>query len=122
MQLLVPTLLVALPLTLAPTAAGQAEALVGVWDMATEFQGQQIPATMTIELEDGELVGTWASQGGEMAIVDLVLDGSSISFGRRMGADGPMLRFDGTLDGDAIEGKFVTGQGELPCTGQRRES
>ena len=122
MALLIQTLLVALPLALVPGGAGQADALVGVWDMSTEFQGQQIPATMTVELLDGELVGIWASQGGEMAMVDIVVEGNAISFGRRMGTDGPMLRFEGTLDGDAIEGKFVTEQGELRCTGRRRDS
>ena len=97
------------------------KAVIGTWDMETEFQGQQMPAVMTISMEDGELAGVWASQGMEMVMTNIVVDGNKLTFQRTMGEGGMVMNFDGTVDGDTITGKWVTGMGELPCAGKRRK-
>ena len=97
------------------------EAVVGAWDMETEFQGQQMPATMTISVEDGELAGVWASQGMEMAMTNILVDGDKLSFQRTMGDGGMVMTFEGTVDGDVISGVWVTEMGELACSGSRRK-
>ncbi len=97
------------------------EAFLGTWDMETEFQGQQMLAVMTISMEDGELAGVWASQGMEMVMTNIVVDGDNLTFQRTMGDGGMVMDFDGTVDGDTITGKWITGMGELPCAGNRRE-
>lgn len=103
-------------------AAGQqgAEAIVGEWEMVTEFQGQQIAATMTITLEDGELVGTWASMGQEIPMREIKVDGKTLTFNREMGQGGATLSFEGTVEGDEITGKWVSEMGELPVSGKRK--
>ncbi len=97
------------------------EAVLGTWDMETEFQGEQMPATMTISMEDGELAGVWVSQGMEMKMTNILVDGSKLSFQRTMGQGGMVMTFEGTVEGDTISGKWITGMGELPCSGSRRE-
>ena len=97
------------------------EAVVGAWDMETEFQGQQMPATMTISMEEGELAGVWASQGMEMVMTNILVDGEKLSFERTMGQGGAVMTFEGTVDGDTISGKWVTEMGELACSGRRKE-
>jgi len=97
------------------------KAVLGTWDMETEFQGQQMPAVMTISVEDGELAGVWASQGMEMVMGNIVVEGNKLSFVRTMGDGGMEMSFEGTVDGDTISGRWVTGMGELPCAGKRRE-
>ena len=104
-------------------AAGAAEAMVGTWKMSTEFQGQRIPATMVLELTDGELTGVWRSQGGEMKLMEIELAGETLRFARTMGSTGPKLQFEGIVDGDAIEGTFESPMGgSYPCRGERAAS
>jgi hypothetical protein len=111
----------------APGIAGAArqddaeKAVLGAWEMATEFQGQQMPAVMTISMEDGELTGVWASQGMEMVMTNIAVDGNKLTFQRTMGEGGMVMNFDGVVEGDTITGKWITGMGELPCSGKRRE-
>ncbi len=120
MVLMFPALAIAAAPGGLPQSAAE-EAVLGTWDMETEFQGDQMPATMTISMEDGELAGVWASQGMEMKMTNILVDGSKLSFERTMGDGGMVMSFDGTVDGDTISGKWITGMGELPCAGKRRE-
>jgi hypothetical protein len=97
------------------------EAVLGTWDMETEFQGQQMPAVMTITMEDGELTGVWASQGMEMKMTNILVIGSKLSFERTMGDGGMVMTFDGTVEGDTISGKWITDMGEHASSGERRK-
>lgn len=99
-----------------------AAAVIGSWEMETEFQGNKISATMSLKLDDGHLVGTWASQGGEMKMATIALVGDTLSFQRSMGADGPSLSFTGTVKDDKIAGMYKTQFGELKCAGTRKKS
>ena len=85
--------------------------------MATEFNGQTMDAVMTLKMVDGTLTGIWESQGMEMELEDLTIDGNKISFSRSVGEQS--LDFKGTIDGNAITGKYTGAFGELNCTGKR---
>ena len=87
--------------------------------METSFQGQAIPATMVIAEDGGRLTGSWHSQGMEMELTDLEVKGSSIRFSRTMGAGGSAMQFEGTIEGDTIEGAFSFQGQKLECSGQR---
>ena len=101
------------------SSARYAHAL-GSWEMKTALGGSFIEATMTLTIEDGKLTGVWASQGGEMKMSDIKLDGNTLSFTRTMGPGGSPLAFKGEIDGDKIEGKYTHKEmGELKCTGKR---
>jgi hypothetical protein len=97
------------------------DAVLGTWDMETEFQGGQMPAVMTISMEDGEFAGVWASQGMEMKMTNILVIGSKLSFERTMGDGGTVMTFDGMVEGDTISGKWITDMGELACSGERRK-
>ncbi len=99
-----------------------AAAVIGSWEMKTEFQGGQIPATMSLKLDNEQLVGTWASQGSEMKMTAITLDGDKITFNRSMGQGGPSLAFTGTVNGKRIVGKFNSMMGDLKCAGTRKRS
>jgi hypothetical protein len=91
-------------------------AVLGDWDMGTEFQGQTIEAVMTLSQVNGVLEGRWISQGREMVLMDVKLDGDRLTFRRDMGN---VLVFEGTVDGDEITGVYTGPFGELKCTGRR---
>ena len=102
---------------------GDHPTVVGEWNMVTQFQGQEIPATMRISVEDDKLVGVWISQGGEMELTDLTLEGDKLTFSRTMGRGGQALEFEGTVEGDEIKGEYASPMGgALVCTGTRAET
>jgi len=97
------------------------DAIVGDWDMETEFQGEVYPAVMTLSVEDGKLIGVWASMGQEMEMTDLKFDGKNLSFKREMGQGGSTINFEGVVNGDEITGKYASPMGDdLVCTGKRK--
>jgi len=90
--------------------------VLGDWDMGTAFQGQTIEAVMTLSAVNGTLEGRWISQGREMELLDVAIDGDRLTFKRDMGT---VLTFEGTVHGDEITGVYTGPFGELQCTGQR---
>ena len=86
--------------------------------MVPHFNGQAIPATLVIEPSEGKLAGTWKSQGMEMELTGLAVAENVIRFERTMGPGGASMAFEGTLDGDTLDGAFEYGR-ELECTGKR---
>jgi hypothetical protein len=97
-----------------------AAAVLGTWEMETDFQGRSIPAVMTIARDaDGTLTGTWSSMGREMAMSRIAFKDGVLSFERRMG-DGPVLEFTGRVKDDAIEGSWRSEMGNFDCGGRRK--
>ena len=94
------------------------ERVAGTWNMNTEFGGGLVPATLKLAWTNGEFQGTWQSQGQEMPVTGLEVDGPDVSFQRPMGA-GRLLTFEGKLDGEKLEGHFKMGGRKLPCRGER---
>lgn len=98
-----------------------AEALIGEWEMVTQFQGQEIPATMVVSLEDDGYVGVWRSMGEEMPMTNIKVEGNKLTFNRTMGVGGAELTFEGTIEGDTITGKWLSDMGgEYVCTGKKK--
>lgn len=99
------------------------DTIIGDWEMETEFQGDIIPAVMTLSVEDGKLTGVWVSMDQEMEMIDLKFDGKKLSFKREMGQGGDTINFEGLVNGDEISGKYISPMGgEYECTGHRKES
>jgi hypothetical protein len=99
----------------------RADMLIGQWEMKTNMGGRSIAAVMTLSREDGQFVGVWESMGREMKMVDIEVDGNTLSFNRSMGG-GMSLEFVGEFDGDEIKGTYSTPMGELTSTGHKSES
>ena len=101
--------------------ASSGKALLGAWEMKTAFQGEFIPATMTLKLEEGKLTGVWSSQGMEMPMTDIVFKKGTLRFKRTMGPGGASLAFEGTVEGDKISGQYTGPMGELESNGERKK-
>lgn len=111
-------LLLAMPLGAALAQGGPQ----GVW------QGVLGPGTLELEIfvtfqgEDDGLVGTIniPAQGGfDVPLENIVLDGADIGFSIAATPGAP--RFEGTLDGDAIEGMFTQSGQAFPFSLARSE-
>jgi len=108
--------------SLAHQAGKKYDAIVGDWEMETEFQGQLIPATMTLSVKEGKLTGVWVSQNQEMELTELKFDGKKLTFDRTMGQGGQTISFEGTVEGDKIAGKYVSPMADLKCSGKRKKN
>jgi len=93
-------------------------AVLGSWEMNSSFNGQEIPATLSLTLGESGARGVWESMGREMQISDLRFDGTTLTFVRSMGGNGE-LTFTGKVDGDSISGMQSGAMGEIPCKGVR---
>lgn len=102
-------------------AHGTTAPMLGNWKMSTEFQGGHIPAMMALTMKDGKLTGTWSSQGMDMPMKEIEVNGKTLKFKRQMGDDGPALVFEGTLNGSKIEGTYTGQFGQLKTTGTRTD-
>ena len=129
LSLLIPVFLLSLPSVgnsrySFPDQEKQAyDAIIGDWEMETEFQGSMIPALMTLSVKEGKLAGVWVSMDQEMDMIDLEFDGNKLSFKRTMGEGGDTIDFEGIVEGDEISGKYLSPMGgEYKCTGQRKGS
>ena len=78
-----------------------------------------MPATLTLSVKDGELIGVWSSRGYETKLANLKLEGDRISFQRTI-PGGAELRFEGTISGDLINGTTTGPFGELESNGRRK--
>ena len=101
--------------------ASSGKELLGAWEMKTAFQGEFIPATMTLKFEEGKLTGVWASQVMEMPMTDIVFKKGKLRFKRTMGPGGASLAFEGTVTGGKISGKYTGTMGDLESSGQRKK-
>ncbi|MEX2015869.1 MAG: hypothetical protein WD873_04460 [Candidatus Hydrogenedentales bacterium] len=92
---------------------------VGKWDVILDFQGREVPVTLTIaETEDG---GMWSSQRGESALEGVSVADGTISFQRKMERDGQEIVLDHTarIEDGKLVGAVVSPMGEMPFTGTR---
>jgi hypothetical protein len=111
-------ILLLLALIPAPALAS-GDAVLGPWSMTTQLGEREIPATMTLSRgDDGELHGQWTSQGREMELTNITVEGDRIRFDREI-PGGTVLHFEGTLSEEAIAGVWNGPFGEAPCSGER---
>ena len=100
--------------------ASAAEGPVGQWDLQVDAQGQAMDATLDIKEADGALTGTIASDLGEYPVTDVTFEGGVLKFTLDMSDQGFTLAFEGTIEGDKIEGNFNSPDiGDIPASGMR---
>lgn len=97
--------------------------LAGRWDGALEVMGQDVPLTIELEEENGELVGR--TQSDELPSTDLQnvqLDGPNLTFTLPVEEMGGEARFDATIVGDRMRGSgsITSPQGDFPFSFQFR--
>mgnify|MGYP000462919371 CR=1 FL=1 len=113
--------------------------VVGTWATVADTQMGKFEATMTVaetdggysvDIVDAPMPPPPGAPGGpesapppmESEISDVVVDGSSFSFKRKLTTpQGPMeLTYTGTVDGDALTGEANSDFGAIPITGTRQ--
>ncbi len=104
---------------LAGCASGPPPA-VGMWGVNMDTPLGSIPVTLTLN-EDG--TGSMAAANlGEAPVSDVVYDGPNVSFTAEIDAQGQsvMLDFNGSVEGDALEGTFGSDFGDMSVSGTRQ--
>ena len=99
------------------TAAAAENPFEGSWAMVTTMGDREIPATMVLTFDGETPGGVWRSQGMEMTLSEIEIDGDSIRFDRMV--QGNRLSFSGKLAGDTISGDWSGAFGDLGCRGTR---
>ena len=109
-------------LVLALPAMADHHVTLGEWSMVMDFQGQEVPGTMTItEADGGGIAGVWTDDGGDTELVDVTFEGGTLTFTRSVDYQGDTfdIEYSGTIDGDSITGAFTTPAGDLETSGTR---
>jgi hypothetical protein len=102
----------------ATTQPAPASPLAGEWEMETDFNGQAIPATMIVSVDErGSLRGIWRTQGRDIEMRNVVLKDDRLTFERE--GPGGDVKFVGRVRGDRVEGEWDTSMGAFTCRGQR---
>lgn len=95
---------------------------LGDWSMVMDFQGQDVPGTLTItEADGGGIAGKWTADGESTDLRDVKFEGGTLSFVRSVNYQGSEfdITYSGTIDGDSITGAFSTPAGDLETNGTR---
>lgn len=92
----------------APAAAGAAADLEGTYDTVVIADGQgELPLTLMIKNDGGKLK-TEVSNGGELNIVDIKVDGENVTLTATYSGNGPIM-LPGKRTGDQMGGKWEFG-------------
>jgi hypothetical protein len=95
-----------------------AQDITGEWDMAMEFGGRQMFATLTLAKKaDGTLMGKW----GRDDLSNVKFDGQKLTFERtvRWGDNEFTLDYAGTLRDGKLTGTLSSENGDFPVTGTK---
>ncbi len=93
---------------------------VGVWGVEMNTPLGEIPVTLTLN-EDG--TGSMAAANlGEAPVSGVEYDGPNVTFSAEIDAQGQTvpLDFNGTVDGDSLEGSFGSPFGPMAVSGTRQ--
>ena len=105
----------------APPPPPAPPAAVGVWDMTIETpMGDQNP-TVTIQGTADALTGEFDGPTGALAFDSISADGDALNFQVTIDIGGQdlVLKFVGTVDGDAMNGEFESDFGNFPANAVR---
>ena len=93
----------------------------GTWNITMSTPMGERRATLTLASNGSTLTGTQAAEQGSAEIADGKVDGNKVSW--KVSIQQPMpltLDFNGTVNGDAIEGQMGVGfLGSFPFSGTR---
>ena len=102
---------------------GQADPIVGEWQMNIMIPAREIVEKMTItQNADGNMTGKWeAARGGENTISNLKFADGSLTFTRtsKMGGNDFSMTFEGAVTGNSIKGTFNSDFGQREVTASR---
>ncbi len=93
---------------------------VGAWDVEMSTPLGALPATLTLNA-DGS--GSMSADGlGEAPISGITYDGNSVSFDAEVDAQGQslVLEFNGSVDGNSLDGEFGSDFGAFGVSGSRQ--
>jgi zinc protease len=98
--------------------------LTGNWDLKIDFQGQEIPVSLTLEQTDGKISGTLESMLGVGRIEHGKVAGNGFSAvaNTEMGGQPVELSISGTLENEELKGKLSAPMIPMPLdfTGKRQ--
>lgn len=112
--------LIALTLTVLVGCTASVPPAVGVWSVEMVTPLGELPATLTVNA-DG--TGLMVADGlGEAPISGITFDGNAMNFEAEVDAQGQtlVLEFNGTVEGDAVNGAFGSDFGDFAVTGTRQ--
>lgn len=81
----------------------------GVWNLTIDFQGQQVPVTLTLKQDNQKVSGTLDSMLGKGEIADAKITGNKLSGIAKMQIQGQAadLTISGTVEGDQMKGTIT---------------
>lgn len=110
-------------LLLLGSAAAVQNTPLGLWKLQVEWIGGAAEVTLTVSQVGSQLYAAWEGPRGKLAVRDVAFEKDVLSFvlpvQDQNGA--PVeLRFEGAIDGDAIDGKILLRNGtEINADGRR---
>lgn len=113
----------------AATAADDAKAILGTWDVAYNYQGNEMKAGLTIaKNSDGSLVAVWTRKEPGQDLNTLTplskveFENGKLTFVRLANVQGQDVELNNevTFDGDKVMGKIIAAGGEVAFRGQKR--
>ena len=113
--------LLAAPAVLSPVAWAD-DAVVGRWTLKYTVRNRQMSGALVIaKSDDGSLSGKWMSPSFRSEIEDVKFEDGKLTFSRRvfLNQGGLSMRFEGTVEGDTLSGRFQLPQGQSAVTGTR---
>jgi len=104
------------------TAAPKRDAVVGMWRVSVDFEGQAIPSIVSLSRDkEGQLSGQWISLWGFSPLEDLEHEGKTLRFKwvSHFGENDSTLSFAGTVARGALSGTLSHERGESKVEGKR---
>jgi len=98
--------------------AEEASPVVGTWEFTRE--SSRGTRTSTLKIKE-DMTATYTVRDNEIAVTDLKVDGSQVSFKviMRYGDSDVPMEFKGKLDGTTLKGEFITERGAREATGKK---
>jgi zinc protease len=88
----------------------------GVWNLTIDFQGQQVPVTLTLKQNNQKVSGSLDSMLGKGEISDAKISGNKLSGIAKMQIQGQAadLTISGKVEGEAMKGTITVPMGGTP--------
>ncbi|MGA2091968.1 MAG: hypothetical protein ABSH16_00980 [Sedimentisphaerales bacterium] len=104
------------------TLKGEPNTIAGEWQINTTMPTREMVDKLSITKDaNGVLGGKWTGQRGESTVSNMKLEGNKLTFTRKskMGEMEIEMTYEGTVEGDAIKGKFTSERGEREANATR---
>lgn len=97
---------------------------VGIWEMTLKREEREFTSTLTIKVnKEGQLMGQWRSERGELAISDVQYERGNLNFKMERKSEERQWQaaFEGTIDRETgtLTGVIKSERGEMKAEGKR---